>query len=169
LKVNDLASSLTFYAGRLGFQIVESQPDADIAVILHPDGDLLLLAGPAVEDIKSHLDEICVVYKPGDTIDFTEEVKNLDARLADVTARGLTDIHQEQTEEGDRKLTIKDPSNYTISYIQRVQRSPEETKALYAGGTVSCLAGLAKSISLHTLRSGRFQLVIMLLKLMPCS
>ena len=147
LKVNDLASSLTFYVGRLGFQLAESQPDADIAVILHPDGDLLLLAGPAVEDIKSHLDEICVVYKPGDTLDFSEEEENLDARLAALTARGLTDIHQEQTDEGDRKFTIKDPSNYTISYIQRVQRSPEETRALYSRGgddVEAALAGLSE-------------------------
>ena len=31
LKVNDLASSLTFYLNRLGFPLVESQPEADIA------------------------------------------------------------------------------------------------------------------------------------------
>jgi len=146
LKVNDLASSLTFYVDRLGFQLIESQPDADMAVVLAPDGDLILLAGPAVEDVKSHLDEICVVYKPGDTLDFSEE--NLDARLAALTARGLTDIHQEQTDEGDRKLTIKDPSNYTISYIQRVQRSPEETIARYIRGgdeVEAALAGLTEA------------------------
>src|SRR5712692_4997852 len=79
LKVNDLASSLTFYVDRMGFQLAESQPDADMAVILDPFGDLILLAGPAVDDVKSHLDETCVVYKPGDTLDFSEEEENLDA------------------------------------------------------------------------------------------
>jgi catechol 2,3-dioxygenase-like lactoylglutathione lyase family enzyme len=51
LKVNDLASSLTFYVDSLGFQLAESQPDADIAVVLDSDGDPILLAGPAVEDL----------------------------------------------------------------------------------------------------------------------
>jgi hypothetical protein len=141
LKVNNLASSLTFYVDRLDFQLAESQPDADIAIVLAPDGDLLVLAGPRVEDVKSHLDETHVVFKPGDTLDFIEE--KLDARLADLTARSLTEIQQEQTEEGDRKLSIKDPSNYTISYIQRLQHSPEETRAQYARGGDDLEAALA--------------------------
>ena len=36
LKVKDLASSLTFYVDGLGFQLLESQPDADQAVVLDP-------------------------------------------------------------------------------------------------------------------------------------
>jgi len=148
LKVNNLASSVTFYVDSLGCQLVEGQPDADMAVVLDPYGDLLLLAGPEAKDVKNHLDETCVIYKPGDTLDLSEQEENLDARLAALTARGLTDIHQEQTAEGDRKLTIKDPSNYTITYIQRVQRSPEETRALYARGgddLEAVLAGLTEA------------------------
>ncbi len=148
LKVNDLASSLTFYIERLGFQLAESRLDADMAVLLDPSGNFILLAGPAVEDVKSHLDKICVVYKPGDTLDFSEEEENLDARLAALTARGLTGIRIEETEDGDHQLTVKDPNNYAISYIQRLQRSPEETVALYARGgenLEATLAGLAEA------------------------
>jgi catechol 2,3-dioxygenase-like lactoylglutathione lyase family enzyme len=146
LRVNDLASSLAFYVNGLGLQLVESQPDADLALVLAPDGDLLLLAGPAVEEVKSHLDETHVIFKPGDTLDFIEE--NLDARLAALSDCGLSEIRQEQTDEGDRKLSIKDPSNYTISYIQRRQRSPKETRALYARGGEDvevALAGLTEA------------------------
>ena len=144
LQVNDLTSSLTFYVDRLGFQLVESQPEADRAVILDPYDDPILLVGPAVEDVSAHLDEPRIVYKPGATLDFVQE--NLDARLAALTARGLTDIHQEQTEEGDRKLTITDPSHYTISFVQ--QRPPEKTLALYSRGgddVAAALAGLAET------------------------
>ena len=146
LKVNDLASSLTFYVDRLGFQLVESQPDADMAVVLYSYGGPILLAGPAVADVRSHLDEPRIVFKPGDTLDFFEE--HLDARLAALTARGLTGIQQEQTGEGDRKLTIKDPSNYTIRYIQRVQRAPGEIIASYTRGgdeVEAALAGLTEA------------------------
>src|SRR5207237_9583672 len=65
---------------------------------------------------------------------------------ATLTARGLTDIQQEQTDEGDRKLSIKDPSNYTIVFVQ--QRSPEKTRALYTRGgddVEAALAGLAEA------------------------
>src|SRR5262249_21817180 len=77
LKVNDLASSLTFYVDRLGFQLIESQPDADLAVVLDPYGAPLLLAGPALEDVQSHLDEPRIVYQSGHTLDFVQE--DLDA------------------------------------------------------------------------------------------
>ena len=139
LKVNGLASSLTFYVDRLGFQLAEGQPDADLAVVLDPYGDPILLAGPAVEDVSAHLDEPRIVYKPGATLDFAQE--NLDAHLETLTARGLTAIQQEQTDEGDRKLTIKDPNNYTIIFVQ--QRSPEKTRALYTRGADDVEAALA--------------------------
>lgn len=147
LKVNDLATSRAFFVERLGWGLADEQPGADMAVILDPDDHSpLLLAGPAVEDVSSQLDEPRVVFKPGDTLDFAE--KDLDARLADLTARGLTNLHQEQTGDGDRKLTIIDPSDYKIVYIQRRQRTPEETLALYARGgedVEAALAGLSEA------------------------
>lgn len=144
LKVNDLASSLTFYVDGLGFQLVESQPDADQAVVLDPYGEPILLAGPAVEEVSAYLNEPRIVYQPGATLDFIGE--NLDARLATLAERGLTALQQEQTEEGDRKLSIKDPSNYTILFVQ--QRSPEKTLAVYTRGgedVEAAVAGLAES------------------------
>lgn len=143
LKVKDLTSSLTFYVDILGFQLVESQPNADRAVVLDPYGEPILVVGPAVEDVSDHLAEPRIVYQPGATLDFIGE--DLDARLVTLTERGLTDIHQEQTDEGDRKLSIKDPSNYTILFIQ--QRSPEKTRALYLRGgddVEAAVAGLTE-------------------------
>jgi catechol 2,3-dioxygenase-like lactoylglutathione lyase family enzyme len=144
LKVNDLAASLTFYVDGLGFPLVESRPHADRAVVLDPYGDPILLAGPAAREISADLEEPRIVYQSGATLDFVGE--NLEARLAALAERGLTDIQQEQTEEGDRTLRLKDPSNYTILFVQ--QRSPEKTRALYVRGAddlAVALAGLAES------------------------
>jgi catechol 2,3-dioxygenase-like lactoylglutathione lyase family enzyme len=147
LKVNDLAASIAFYAERLGWSLAEEQPATDMAVILDPDDHSpLLLAGPTVEDVSGHLDDPRIVFKPGDTLTFAE--KNVDARLADLTARGLTNTRQEETDEGDRKLTIIDPSGYRIVYIQRAHHSPEETLALYSRGgedVEAALAGLTEA------------------------
>lgn len=143
LKVNDLAASTAFYAELLGWTLAEEQPGTDMAVILDPDDHSpLLLAGPTVADVSGHLDDPRIVFKPGDTLHFAE--KNLDARLAELTARGLTTLRQEQTDEGDHTLTITDPSGYRIIYIQRAQRSPEETLALYARGGEDVEAALAE-------------------------
>jgi catechol 2,3-dioxygenase-like lactoylglutathione lyase family enzyme len=144
LKVKDLASSLAFYVDGLGFKLAESQPDADHAVVLDPYGDPILLAGPTIEEVRAYLNEPRIVYQPGATLDFVGE--NLDARLAALAERGLTALHQAQTDEGDRKLSIRDPSNYTILFVQR--RSPEKTRALYARGgedVEAAVAGLAEA------------------------
>lgn len=112
--------------------------------MLDPYGEPILLAGPAVEEVSTYLNEPRIVYQQGATLDFIGE--NLDARLAALVGRGLTDIHQEQTEEGDRKLSIKDPSNYTILFVQ--QRSPEKTRSVYSRGgddVEAALAGLAET------------------------
>lgn len=132
LKVNVLASSLHFYVDDLGFELIESLPDSDMAVVRDPEGSLLLLAGPSVEELHNYLDEPHLIYKPGDTLEFIQE--DLDTCLAALTARGITAIHQEQTEAGDRLLIIKDPGHSTIRYIQPAPRTPEETLAQYARG-----------------------------------
>lgn len=145
LKVHNLTTSLTFYVDHLGFQLVESQPDADVALVLDPYGDYLLLAGPAVEDVRAHLRESPIIRESGATLDFAQE-EDLDARLAMLTARGLTDIQQRQTDEGDHMLIIKDPSNSTILFVQ--QRSAEKTRTLYLRGgddVADALAGLAET------------------------
>ena len=147
LKVTNLTSSQTFFVERLGWTLAEDWPGADMAVVLDPDDQsTILLAGPTVEDVSGYLDEPRLVFKPGDTLPFAE--KDLDARIADLTAHGLTDLQQEQTEEGDRKLTITDPSGYKIVYIQRKQRTAAETLTLYARGgedVEAALAGLTEA------------------------
>lgn len=146
LKVNDLAASQTFYVDRLGFDLAESVPAVDMAVVVDTDGDRILLAGPAVADVGSQLDEPRIVFKPGDTLDYI--VEDIDVLLVSLQARGVSTLQQEGLDEGVRRLIITDPSNYKISYAQRVQRSPEELAAVYARGgddLEAALAGLTEA------------------------
>lgn len=148
LKVNDLAASIPFYVDMLDFQLYEIQPGTDLAILLDPDDQSpVLLAGSTVENVSSYLDEPRLVFKPGDTLDFAE--KDLDTRLATLTARGVTDVQHEQMEGGDRKLSFKDPENgYIINYIQRAQRTPAEILARYAQGgeeVEAALVGLTET------------------------
>lgn len=147
LKVHDIAASAAFFVECLGWAHSDEQVGADLAMILDPDErSPLLLAGPTVEDVSSLLIEPRIVLKPGDTIPWPE--KDLDARLADLAKHGLTDMQQGQTDEGDRTLAITAPSGYIIRFIQRKERSPEETLAIYARGgedVEETLAGLSEA------------------------
>jgi catechol 2,3-dioxygenase-like lactoylglutathione lyase family enzyme len=55
--VSDITASLKFYISYLGFTAVESQPESGMATMLDSDGDPILLAGPAINDVRSYLDE----------------------------------------------------------------------------------------------------------------
>jgi catechol 2,3-dioxygenase-like lactoylglutathione lyase family enzyme len=149
--VTNLAASLAFYIDTLGFELIESQPEVDVAVIRDNDPDSfwgrILLAGPQVSDIKAHLDEPHVVLKPGDTIDFPE--KDINARHASLAGKGLGDQMQlEEDTWGDRKLILKDPDGYKLVFLLPAKPSPEKMAAHYAQGGVelaSMLAGLSES------------------------
>ncbi len=151
MKVSDLAASLAFYVETLGFELIESQPDVDMALILDSDVDSfwgnILLAGPQVQDVKAQLDEPRVVYKPGDTLDFFET--EIDARHASLTAKGLGDyLKLEENTWGDRKLTLKDPDGYTIIFLTPATPLPDKMRSLYKQGgdeLASVLAGLSES------------------------
>jgi hypothetical protein len=64
LKVNDLATSLAFYTTYIDCTHVDEQNDPDKALILDEDGDAVLLSSLDITEIKKHLDEPRMVFKP---------------------------------------------------------------------------------------------------------
>jgi len=143
LKVNDLSASIAFYE-RLGLLTRDdSQPaEADLVyMLLGPQP--ILLAGPTIEDVRSHLDAPRIVFKPGDTLDFGED--DLAVRRADLAEKGFTNLEEGHMPNGSPKLTLQDPNGYKIVFYQRRKRSPEEIVALYTKGMdelESLVAGL---------------------------
>src|SRR5215469_12401427 len=113
ITVLDLEISIAFYTRFLNFELVESQPGTGIAYIRDSDGDLLLVAGPHQTDPRSLLAQPCLVFKPGDTIDYVVDTfETLHARLVE---EGLaeTDMRIEENEHGERKLLVTDPNGYS--------------------------------------------------------
>lgn len=131
IRVLDLETSIAFYTTLLNFALVEVQPDVGIAYIRDSDGDLLLLALPQLEDLRSLLDEPRIVFKPGDTLDFF--VDNFETQHARLVENGLTDMRVEENESGERKLLVTDPNGYHFAFVIPVKRSPEAMIAAYAG------------------------------------
>jgi catechol 2,3-dioxygenase-like lactoylglutathione lyase family enzyme len=148
LQVNDLDSTLAFYTHYLDFALVSSQPDVGTALIRDSGGDLLLLVDPLIEEVKSLLAEPCLVFKPGNTLDYLET--NLESRHARFLERGLTEAEILQTTSplGDRRLTITDPNGYRFTFEQTASRTPEQTMALYSrcsDSIVEAIAGLTET------------------------
>lgn len=127
--VSDIAASLKFYISYLGFTAVESQPESGMATMIDSDGDPILLAGSAISDVKSYLDEPRIVFKPGDTLDFSFD--DIDAQRALLIERGLTGVTINENAWGDRTLSVKDPDGYIIAFVSMAHHSPEELLKVY--------------------------------------
>jgi len=131
LTVLDLETSIAFYTTLLNFELVEAQPAVGLAYIRDIDGDLLLLALPHQTDLRSLLDEPRLLFKPGDTLDFS--VDAFETQHARLVENGLTDMRVEENERGERKLLVTDPNGYHFAFVIPVKRSPEAMIAAYAG------------------------------------
>ena len=129
MKVTDLPTTIKFCIEKLGFTMVDHLPYADIAHVLDPDNDLLLIAGPQAKDISQYLDPPRFIFKPGDTIKFGEN--DLEARHAALAARGIDDAKIKDGFLGDQALNVIGPDGYIFAFLKRAQHTPEKVLAQY--------------------------------------
>ncbi len=144
--VSDLAASVTFYVDSVGFALLEQQPEADMAQLIDYDGDPILLVGPKAQDVRAHMSEPRLVFKPGETL--INRVNELEVREASLREQGITEITLEESSLGERTLTFKDPDGYIVAFFAPAKRTPEETIALYSQGPdelQETLGGLAEA------------------------
>lgn len=159
LTVSNLAASIEFYVDRLGFTLLEQHPEADIAHLLDYDGDAILFAGPNATDIRAHLSEPRLIFKPGETLG--NRANDLNAQEALLREKGITGITVKETSSGDGTLTFKDPDGYVFEFFQPAMRTPEETIALYTQGSYeleATLDGLEQSHLDLTLTPGSWSI-----------
>lgn len=146
VRVSDLSAFIKFSVENIGFVVVDHLPYADTAHVLDVDGDLLLLAGPGVEDIKRSYDTIQFVFKPGETISFWEE--DLERRRTSLEEKGISGIRSEEGFLGDHTLSVLGPDNYTFAFVKRAPREPESMLAAYENAPAELkmvLAGLSEA------------------------
>jgi catechol 2,3-dioxygenase-like lactoylglutathione lyase family enzyme len=146
--VSQLAASVAFYTEKLGFSLRDSRPAEDIAVVIDPDGDALVLAGPAAQQLTSYLDEHHLIFHPGDSLDFHGE--DPEAMRATWINRGVAAeaIQVKERRSGTRILSVEDPDHYLLKFICPGALSTPEILAQYAQGPEelgAALEGLADS------------------------
>lgn len=115
MHVSDVSSSSAFLIEKLGFTLTEQRPEEDIAYVIDTDGDAILLAGPAAQDIPAYLAAQHYIARPGEIL--TSAGGDLEARQADLLSKGLSDFQIKQNRIGDRTLMITVFDNYTFYYI----------------------------------------------------
>src|SRR5258707_2267170 len=112
--VSDVGASVAFYAGPLGFEVVQ-QFGPNMAIVRR--GDLTLwLAGPNASAARPMPDG--AKPGPGGWNRFVVETDDLDALVASLKASGATFRNDIVTGPGGRQILVEDPSGNVVELFQ---------------------------------------------------
>ena len=112
--VSDVDASVAFYAGPLGFQVVQ-QFGPNMAIVRK--GDLTLwLAGPNASAARPMPDG--ARPGPGGWNRFVLETDDLDALVASLKAAGASFRNEIVTGPGGRQILVEDPSGNVVELFQ---------------------------------------------------
>lgn len=148
VRVTDLHTTVSFYAGRLGFELLEHDPGGDRAV-LDGYGYLLLFTGPAAGDPTLHLGFPARILPRGAVLHYSGDASGESpAGLAAKLARAGLDPDHHETWYGSITVSVRDPDGYTVSFWFSPRLTREQVRELYALGLTAlddALAGLTEA------------------------
>ena len=129
LRVHNIDAHVTFFTERLGWS-AGTRPAEELAYILDPDGEAILLAGPEAADVAPFVVERALIKQPGETVRLLHA--NVDGLAADLARRGVSGATIREAHWGDRELRVRAPDGYLISFVTRAQLSRDDILLLYA-------------------------------------
>ncbi len=138
IRTKDLNRSLAFYRDAIGYEVIDSQPEADMATI-DAEGTAILIAGPAVEDLTAHAAEGHRVLRQG----IFRGSKDLDADRARLEQAGISSITVDEKPWGDREMRVPTPEGLAVTYTAGPKRSEEQEIALLTSAPEQLAAALA--------------------------
>ncbi len=112
--VNDVGAAVAFYAGSLGFEVVQ-QFGPNMA-ITRKDGLTLWLAGPNASAARPMPDGR--TPGPGGWNRFVVETADLEALVADLRAKGAAFRNEIVTGPGGKQILVEDPSGNVVELFQ---------------------------------------------------
>ena len=112
--VNDVDAAVAFYVDSLGFEIAQ-QFGAAIAILKRQDLTLWV-AGPQASAARPMPDG--ARPEPGGWNRFVIEVEDIEARVAELMARGVTFRNDIVTGPGGRQVLCEDPSGNAVELFQ---------------------------------------------------
>ncbi|SDH48968.1 DinB superfamily protein [Lentzea fradiae] len=134
LRVADVHRSKDFYTRWVDFTASpRGELSADVLEILDKDGDPMLLAGPAAEDVTAHLAERHAVFAPGES-SFVFRVDDVEQRAKAMREGGLDQATVTTTRWGDKVLAVPDEDGYTLKFLQEAVLDDQQVLDLFASG-----------------------------------
>jgi catechol 2,3-dioxygenase-like lactoylglutathione lyase family enzyme len=143
IKTVDFGKSLAFYRDGIGYEILQEQPEAELA-ILNAEELSILLVGPKVEDLTAHAAEGHRVLRQG----IFRNSADIDPDRAKLEQAGISGIAVEDKPWGDRVMRVPTPEGLTVTYTAGAKRSQEEDMALLTNTPQQledALAGLSEA------------------------
>jgi len=129
-STNNLEIFTNFMVEQLGFELVKYQPDADIAYILDLEGDLVLLAGPSIENVGDYLEYPDFAMKLGATMRFG--IDDIEAQRKKLIERGMPNVTIKKG-FAERVIHLKGPDDYTIEFPVETEDGLEDVIVLNEG------------------------------------
>jgi hypothetical protein len=129
LQVNDLDASINFYTNNLSWTLGE-RPAPDMASILEPDGEVILLAGPGAGDTTPYLQESALIKQSGSMLRL--RAANADALRTELEQRDLQNLRIEKS-TWQHELYVPAPE-HTLIFIAPAPLSTQEILARYEQG-----------------------------------
>ena len=112
--VSDVAACADFYAGALGFTLIQSF-GPNMAILTR--GDLTLwIAGPGASAARPMADGVRPV--PGGWSRFVIETDDLDGLIAGLRARGARFRNEIVSGPGGRQILVEDPSGNVVELFE---------------------------------------------------
>ena len=143
IKTQDLDKSIAFYRDGIGYEVLDHQPSADMAII-NAEQLPMLLAGPAVADLNAHAAEGHRVLRQG----ISRSGEDIDADRARLEQMGVSGIEVNDQPWGDRVMRVPTPEGLTVTYTVGAKRSQAEDMALLKDAPQQledALAGLSEA------------------------
>lgn len=125
IKTQDLDKSLAFYRDGIGYEVLDHQPAADMAII-NAEQLPILLAGPTVADLNAHAAESHIVLRQG----VFRNGEDIDADRARLEQLGVSGIEVDNKPWGDRVMRVPTPEGLSVTYTVGAKRSQAEDMAL---------------------------------------
>ena len=127
LDVEDLAASLDFWCGALGFRIAYQRPENDFAYLERPEGAQLML-----ERRNGHWDTGALERPFGRGVNFQVAVTAVAPILAALAARAWPLFRPSHDawyragaeEVGNRQFLVQDPDGYLLRFAEALGRRP---------------------------------------------
>ncbi|KQL44831.1 hypothetical protein AN963_26165 [Brevibacillus choshinensis] len=142
LRTKEFSQSLFYYEQVLEFRLEQVDETREIAVIVAPAGEPIVLAGLASDDLSEYLVDRYDAPQPGQSL-YLSATDTFYAYRDRLLAREESNGEWYETEWGWERLTVTDPFGYVLTFWGGRTLTDEQILSYYDQGSERLQAALA--------------------------